>query len=94
MLAGWVTPERAGARPALDHRQPIFNVPGVVLALLGSFLVVHLLRWALPAEDGAWLTAALAFIPAREIGRRRRICREAASPLSPRSSRISSCTAT
>jgi membrane associated rhomboid family serine protease len=52
----------------LDHRQPIFNVPGVVLVLLGSFLAVHLLRWALPIEDGAWLTAALAFIPARETG--------------------------
>jgi membrane associated rhomboid family serine protease len=52
----------------LDHRQPIFNVPGVVLVLLGSFLAVHLLRWALPTEDGAWLTEALAFIPAREAG--------------------------
>ena len=52
----------------MDHRQPIFNVPGVVLVLLGSFLAVHLLRWALPVEEGAWLTAALAFIPARETG--------------------------
>ena len=52
----------------MDHRQPIFNVPGVVLVLLGSFLAVHLLRWVLPTEDGAWLTAALAFIPARETG--------------------------
>ena len=48
MLAGCVHPERAGARPALDHRQPIFNVPGVVLGLLGSFLAVHLVRWVLP----------------------------------------------
>lgn len=68
MLAGSFTPERAGVRPALDHRQPIFNVPGVVLVLLGSFLAVHVLRWVLPMEDGAWLTAALAFIPARETG--------------------------
>jgi membrane associated rhomboid family serine protease len=52
----------------LDHRQPIFNVPGVVLVLLGSFLAVHALRWALPMEDNTWLTAALAFIPARETG--------------------------
>ena len=52
----------------MDQRQPIFNVPGVVLGLLVSFAAVHLLRWALPAEDGAWLTAALAFIPARETG--------------------------
>ena len=68
VLAGCSTPERVGARPALDHRQPIFNVPGVVLALLGSFLAVHLVRWVLPTEDGAWLTAVLAFIPARETG--------------------------
>ena len=40
-------------------------MPGVVLCLLGIFLAVHLLRWALPAEEGAWLTAALAFIPGR-----------------------------
>jgi membrane associated rhomboid family serine protease len=52
----------------LDQRQPIFNVPGVVLGLLVSFVAVHLLRWALPEEDGAWLTAVLAFIPARETG--------------------------
>jgi membrane associated rhomboid family serine protease len=52
----------------LDHRQPIFNVPGVVLGLLVSFVAVHLVRWALPADDGAWLTALLAFIPARETG--------------------------
>ena len=43
-------------------------MPGVVLGLLVGFVAVHLLRWALPAEDGAWLTAALAFIPARETG--------------------------
>src|ERR1700674_4191360 len=54
-------PERAGARPALDPRQPIFNVPGVVLGLLVSFVAVHLVRWALPEEEGAWLTAVLAF---------------------------------
>jgi membrane associated rhomboid family serine protease len=52
----------------LDHRQPIFNVPGVVLVLLGSFAAVHLLRWALPPEESLRLTEALAFIPARETG--------------------------
>ena len=52
----------------MNRPQPIFIVPGVVLVLLGSFLAVHLVRWALPAEEGAWLTAALAFIPARETG--------------------------
>lgn len=52
----------------MTQREPIFNVPGVVLWLLLSFLAVHLLRWALPAEQDAWLTAALAFIPARVSG--------------------------
>ena len=52
----------------MDHRQPIFNVPGVVLALLASFVAVHLLRWALPPEESLRLTEMLAFIPAREVG--------------------------
>lgn len=52
----------------MDHRQPIFNVPGVVLVLLGSFLAVHLLLSVLPADESAWLTLALAFIPERAVG--------------------------
>jgi membrane associated rhomboid family serine protease len=52
----------------LSHREPIFNVPGVVLWLLAIFFVVHAVRWVLPAEEGAWLTAVLAFIPARLTG--------------------------
>jgi hypothetical protein len=50
----------------VSHREPIFNVPGVVLLLLAVFFAVHLLRWVLPEEQNAWLTAVLAFIPARE----------------------------
>jgi membrane associated rhomboid family serine protease len=49
----------------LSHREPIFNVPGVVLALLASFVAVHVLLWALPANDSDWLMQVLAFIPAR-----------------------------
>jgi membrane associated rhomboid family serine protease len=52
----------------LSHREPIFNVPGVVLALLAAFFAVHVVRWALPAEQYAWWTTALAFIPARCCG--------------------------
>ena len=52
----------------MSHREPIFNVPGVVLGLLAAFFAVHLLRWVIPAEQNAWLTAALAFIPARVGG--------------------------
>jgi membrane associated rhomboid family serine protease len=52
----------------LHRREPIFNVPGVVLCLLGIFVAVHLVRWALPTEESTWLTAALAFIPGRVGG--------------------------
>jgi membrane associated rhomboid family serine protease len=53
----------------LSHRQPIFNVPGVVLGLLVVFLAVHLLLWVmLPTGDSEWLMVALAFIPARIEG--------------------------
>jgi membrane associated rhomboid family serine protease len=52
----------------LSHREPIFNVPGVVLMLLSLFLAVHVARWVLPAEQDAWWTTALAFIPARCCG--------------------------
>lgn len=52
----------------MSHREPIFNVPGVVLALLALFFAVHMVRWALPPEQDAWWTAALAFIPARCCG--------------------------
>ncbi len=67
MLAGVVAPpKRAGAQPPLSHRQPIFNVPGVVLGLLVAFFAVHLLLWGLlPTGDSEWLMVALAFIPAR-----------------------------
>ena len=52
----------------MPERQPIFNVPGVVVALLGAFLAVHLVRYSLPEEQSTWLTAALAFVPARLSG--------------------------
>jgi membrane associated rhomboid family serine protease len=50
------------------ERQPIFNVPGVVGALVLSFVGVHALRTVMPDEQVAWLTAVLAFIPARLSG--------------------------
>jgi len=50
------------------EREPIFNVPRVVVVLLGTFAVVHLVLYLLPEEQAAWLTAALAFIPARLTG--------------------------
>jgi membrane associated rhomboid family serine protease len=52
----------------VSERQPIFNVPGVVVAMLGMFFALHLLRYLLPEEQSVWLTLALAFIPARLSG--------------------------
>jgi len=49
----------------LQRRQPIFNVPGVVLWLLALFFAVHLVRYLLSPEQDLWLTVAMAFIPAR-----------------------------
>ena len=69
MLAGRVTPPSALERePFVSQREPIFNVPGVVLGLLVAFFVVYLLRSVLPTEQNAWLTDVLAFIPARMDG--------------------------
>ncbi len=52
----------------MSHREPIFNVPGVVLVLLSLFFAVHAARWMLSPEQDAWWTTALAFIPARCCG--------------------------
>lgn len=66
MLAGWGHPPREPERLPLSQRQPIFNVPGVVLAVLVVFGAVHLTLWALlPASEGEWFMVALAFVPAR-----------------------------
>ena len=53
----------------MDHRQRIFNAPGVVVWLLTTFFAVHLLLWVLlPASENEQLVLALAFIPARIVG--------------------------
>ena len=52
----------------MNRREPIFNVPPVVAALIGSFVLVHLVRALLPAQEDDWLTAVLAFVPARLTG--------------------------
>jgi membrane associated rhomboid family serine protease len=49
----------------LTRREPIFNVPGVVLLILGVCCLVHVVRWLLPADGDGWLTTTLAFIPMR-----------------------------
>lgn len=49
----------------MQKSQPVFNVPGVVLLLLGLCAGVHGVRALISPADNAWLTAMLAFIPAR-----------------------------
>ena len=52
----------------MKTHEPIFNVPGVVLALLAALIAVHAARQLLSIEDSTWLLLALAFIPARYAG--------------------------
>ena len=46
-------------------RQPVFNVPGVVLALAGLLVAVHAALALVATETANWWVLALAFIPAR-----------------------------
>ncbi len=57
---------RNAPAPAEAARQPAVNLPWVVLALIGAFVAVHLLRTVILPEREAWrLTLELAFIPLR-----------------------------
>jgi membrane associated rhomboid family serine protease len=49
----------------VSQRQPIFNAPAVVIAVLGALLAVHLARQVLPDEAALHLLELMAFIPAR-----------------------------
>lgn len=53
--------------PGSQH-EPMFNVPGSVLALLGLMVGVHIVRMALPELWESWVTLAMAFVPARYDG--------------------------
>ncbi|WP_045837903.1 rhomboid family intramembrane serine protease [Hyphomicrobium sp. 99] len=50
------------------NREPIFNVPGAVLATLAVLVAVHVVMRFLGPEDFTWWLLALAFIPARYSG--------------------------
>lgn len=52
----------------MSRHEPMFNVQGSVLAVLGLMVAVHLVRLGLSADWDTWLTLALAFIPARYSG--------------------------
>jgi membrane associated rhomboid family serine protease len=47
------------------ERQKIFNLPGVVFAIVALLLGIHVLRNALPLEQNAELLRDLSFVPAR-----------------------------
>lgn len=52
----------------MSEREPIFNVPSPVVAVLAVLVGVHLARLALSPETDAWTVLALAFIPGRYAG--------------------------
>lgn len=52
----------------MSRHEPMFNVPGSVLGLIGALVAVQVVRSLLPVDWDAWLTGALAFIPARYSG--------------------------
>ncbi len=54
-------PQIAGA----PLRQPILNVPPVVLAVVGTLVAIHVLIWALGESWQVWSLYALSFIPVR-----------------------------
>ncbi len=51
-----------------QERQPIFNVPGAVIAILLAMIAVHVGRQFLDDQSDMWWLVALAFIPARYAG--------------------------
>jgi membrane associated rhomboid family serine protease len=52
----------------VSRHEPMFNVPGSVLAILGLLVGVQILLTVLPEASSDWLTLALSFIPARYEG--------------------------
>jgi membrane associated rhomboid family serine protease len=49
----------------VSKTQPVFNVPGVVVALLAAFAAVQLARDFVPPATDAWMVETFGFIPAR-----------------------------
>ena len=53
-----------------DRREPVFNVPTIVIVLIAFLVIVHTVRQALSYDDDGFVIIYLAFIPARltEVG--------------------------
>lgn len=51
------------------RREPVFNIPQVVLAFIGICVIIHLVRlYLLGADQDLWLLVRTAFIPIRYSG--------------------------
>lgn len=46
-------------------REPAFNIPGILLAVLALLMAVHVLRQLLPLDMDAWAIWTFGFVPAR-----------------------------
>lgn len=63
------TPPLPGRGPQLPHREPVFNVPGVVLAIIGICAAVYLVQtYLLDDRQNGVLLYDAAFIPALYTG--------------------------
>jgi membrane associated rhomboid family serine protease len=58
----------ASRRGDVADREPIFNIPGGVLATLAVLVAVHVTLSSMAPEQYTWWLLALAFIPARYAG--------------------------
>jgi membrane associated rhomboid family serine protease len=52
-------------RPPPQPREPIVNVPTVVLAVVGTLIAIHALIWLMGDEGQVWMRYALSFNPVR-----------------------------
>jgi len=60
--------QRSAEGTVLQSREPIFNVPGVVLGVLAVCAAVHIALQLMPDETRLFYLIALAFVPARYAG--------------------------
>lgn len=52
-----------------ERREPVFNMPGVVIAIIGACVAIHLIRvYLLSPDQDVWLLIRAAFIPVRYSG--------------------------
>jgi membrane associated rhomboid family serine protease len=50
------------------QREPIFNIPGVLMAFVVVLVAIHAIRtYILPVDFDQWLVSVAAFIPARYL---------------------------